>query len=202
MLKKLGLISLTTVSAMAMHTFELNINNKDLGVALKLDMGQFSNVEPGTTFVGAKYLKADVDHSEFNSNSDFNPYYEVNFLKTKAVGTSGISLGLGVKLNYTEQDDARFTTIPLGFEGIYIVPQMRTIPLTINASIYYAPEVLSMEDAHEYLEFGVNARFEVIENGLVVIGYRNMNTNYVISSNSNKNFNYNNSGYVGFKFAF
>ena len=201
MLKKLGLMSLTAVSAMAMHTFELNINNKDLGVALKLDMGQFSNnVEPGTTFIGAKYLKADIDHSNYNDKLE--PFYELNFLKTKSIGDSGMSLGLGVKVNYTQNDETTFTTIPLGFEGIYIVPKMKTIPVTINASIYYAPEVLSMEDAHQYFEFGINARFEVIENGLIVVGYRNMNTSYKVTSNKNKDYNYNNSGYVGFKFAF
>jgi hypothetical protein len=201
MLKKLGLISLSAVSAMAMHTFELNINNKDLGVALKLDMGQFSNnVEPGTTFIGAKYLKADVDHSEYTDTLE--PFYELNFLKTKSIADSGVSLGLGVKVNYTEQDEATFMSIPLGFEGIYIVPNMKIIPVTINASIYYAPEVLSMEDAHDYFEFGVNVRFEVIENGLIVVGYRNMNTSYKITSSENKSYNYNNSGYVGFKFAF
>jgi len=202
MLKKLALVSLSAISAMAMHTFELNINDKDLGLALKLDMGQFSNVEPGTTFVGAKYLKADAEHSDFNDDMDLEPYYEINFLKTKNIGSSGMALGLGIKANYTEYDDLVFSSVPLGFEGIYIVPDMREIPVTFNASIYYAPEVLSMRDAHEYFEFGMNVRFEVIENGLIVVGYRNMNTSYEITDNKNKYYNYNNSGYIGFKFAF
>jgi hypothetical protein len=199
MLKKLGLLSLATVSAFAMHTFELNINDKDLGVALKLDMGQFTNVEPGTTFIGAKYLKADASHSDFTNDNDFHSFYEVNFLKTKEIADSGISLGLGMKVNYTEQNTQTYSSVPLGFEGIYVIPNMKIIPITVNVSAYYAPEVLSMEDAHGYYEYGMNVRFEVIENGLIVVGYRNMNISY---NSSNDYMNYNNSGYVGFKFAF
>ena len=190
MLKKLGLISLMTVSAFAMHTIEVNINEKDLGVSAKFDIGQFNQrVEPGTTFVGAKYLNGSTDHGDFPKKYAFG---ELNFLKVKEVSDTGISLGLGVKANMTKD----FVSIPLGMEMIYAVPKVHTIPITINANVYYAPEVLSMKDATRFFEFGVNARFEIIENGLIVVGYRRLDTTY------DTKLTYNSSGYIGYKFAF
>jgi len=199
MLKKIGLISLATASAFAMHTFEININDKDLGISAKFDVGQFGNVEPGTTFIGAKVLNGSDSHSDIKNK--ITSFYEINFLKTKKMSNTPLYLGLGLKANYNKNDDKKFVSIPLGFEGIYKVPSTRYVPITLNASIYYAPEVLSLEDANEFIEFGVNARFEVIENGLIVLGYRNIHTNYEINDHK-KDIKYNSSAYIGFKFAF
>ena len=78
MLKKLGVATLLSANLMAMHNLELNINDVDLEAGVRLDMGQFNDaVEPNTTFIGVKYLKADYDHSDYNSP---NAYMEVNFL--------------------------------------------------------------------------------------------------------------------------
>lgn len=190
MLKKLGLLSLTTASLFAMHTFEININEKDLGLSAKFDIGQYnSKVEPGTTFVGAKFLNGSEDHGDFEEKNGFG---EINFLKVKEISNTGMALGLGVKANTTKD----FISIPLGFEMVYSVPNVEVIPITINGSVYYAPEVLALKDATRFLEYGINARFEVIENGLIVFGYRK------IDLTATDTLTYNDSAYLGFKFAF
>ena len=196
MLKKLGLISLAAASAFAMHTFEININEKDLGISAKFDLGQYNeSIEPGTTFIGAKYLQGSVDNGDFEKEESFS---EINFLKVKEVSNTGISLGLGVKAN----DTKNFRSVPLGFEVVYALPNVKTIPITLNGSFYYAPEVLTSKDGDHFSEFGLNARFEVIENGLVVVGYRKIDTTYVVGEDDTKTLTYNDSAYVGFKFAF
>jgi len=198
MLKKLGLLSLSAAAAFAMHTFEININDKDLGVSGKLDIGQYNhNIEPGTTFIGAKVLKGSTDHSDIESG--IKPYFEVNFLKTRNVGGNGLELGMGVKANYTDNDAGSYMTIPLGLEAIYTFPGNLAVPVVVSAKGYYAPEVLSMEEAKGYYEMILNARFEVIENGLIVLGYRHMT---FTDKSSDTNFAYNKSAYVGYKFAF
>lgn len=198
MLKKLGLISLCAASAFAMHNFEININDKDLELAGKIDMGQFNQtVDPDTVFVGAKFLKASHNHSDFNSDSEIDSFYEVNFLMKRNIAENGLSLGLGVKMNHTQD----FTTIPLGVEAGYKLPLDSAIPLYLGASIYYAPEVLSMDDAKNFLEYRVHVDVEIIQNGMITVGYRNMDTNYDVNSNTS-NINYNRSAYIGFKFAF
>jgi len=192
MFKKLGLLAICGVSAFAMHSVELNINDKDLELGAKLDMGQFNDTtEPDTVFIGAKLLHAHEDHSDIDS--DIHDYIEVNFLMQREMNDSGLSIGLGVKVNNTED----FTTIPLGMEALYRLPTGSVIPMYIGASIYYAPEVLSMQDAKNFLEYRVGFDAELIKNAHVVAGFRNLDTNYEAV-----NINYNKSIYAGFKFAF
>ncbi|MEA2091347.1 MAG: hypothetical protein U9O83_03150, partial [Campylobacterota bacterium] len=109
MFKKLGLLAIFAVSAFAMHNVELNINDKDLEFGAKLDMGQFNDsTEPDTVFIGAKLLHANEDHSDIDNSADMHDYIEMNFLMKREIDNSGLSIGLGVKLNNTED----FTTIP------------------------------------------------------------------------------------------
>jgi len=196
MIKKVGLVILFAVSAFAMHTIELNINDKDMEVGAKLDMGQFSDsTEPDTVFIGGKFLHGDEDHSDFKTSSDIHDYFELNFLMKRAINDS-FKIGLGMKLNYTED----FSSIPLGAEVEYKLPLGNTIPISIGGCFYYAPEVLSMSDAKNFVEYRAEIDAEIITNGHIVLGYRNLDTNY--DSNHGGNWNYNKSAYVGFRFAF
>ena len=196
MIKKIGLVVLFAVSAFAMHTVELNINDKDMEIGAKLDMGQFSDsTEPNTVFIGGKFLHGDEDHSDFVSNSDIQDYFELNFLMKKEINES-FTMGLGIKANYTDD----FTSFPLGMEVNYQLPFKWSIPVSIGGYLYYAPEVLSIRDAKSFLEYRAEIDAEVITNGHVVVGYRNLDTNY--DSNNGGDINYNKSPYIGFRFAF
>lgn len=190
MLRKISLIALSAASVFAMHSAELNINNSDLEVGVRLDAGQFNeSVEPHTIFIGAKYINADERHSDVRRIKD---YQEVNFLMQKNVNAD-FRLGLGVKLNHTED----FVSIPLGLEAQYKLPINTAMPLYIGAAIYCAPEVLSMDKADGFLEYRANADLQVIENGYITVGYRHMDTNY-----KRGDIEYNDSVYIGMKFEF
>jgi len=161
MLKKIIIIAVLAISAFANHSVELNLNEKDLEVAGKMDLGQFDfAVEPNTTFFGAKFLKADKGHSS-NTNVYLDPYYELNFLMMREINNSGIKVGMGVKLNYTN----KFSTLPLGLEMGYQIPSSKVIPIYLNGEFYYAPQVLSFHDANGFLEYRVSVDIELIENG-------------------------------------
>jgi len=196
MLKKISLVAVMAVSAFAMHSAEININNKDLEVGAKIDMGQFNNTtEPNTVFLNARYLHGSDSHSDFTS-SQMHDYGEVGFLMKREIGDSDLSVGLGVKVNHTK----KFTTIPLGLEGTYKLPANLPVTLFLNGEFYYAPEVLSMEDAKDFLAYRISLDVEVIENGFITAGFRKLDTNY--DNNSLGNNNYNQSVYAGFKFSF
>lgn len=197
MFKKLGILALCTASAFAMHNIELNINDKDLEFGAKIDMGQFNDtVEPDSVFVGAKILHADEEHSDITSSSDMHDYYELNFLMQRKVEATDLVIGLGVKLNGTKD----FSSIPLGAEASYKLSVSEKFPLYLRGAVYYAPEVLSMQDAKSFLEYRVALDIEVIKNGSVTVGYRSLDTNF--ESDKGGNINYNKSVFVGFKFAF
>ncbi len=199
MLKKLAMLSACTASAFALHTAEININNKDLEVGALFDMGQFNDsVEPNTMFVGGRFLNADAEHSQ-NHNANVDPLIEADILMKKDVGNSGFKLGMGAKLNYTQLGTMDFISIPLGVEGTYTIATEEFVPMHLNAAVYYAPQVLAIKDAKNYLETRFSLDIEVIENGNVTIGYRNIETNYDVA---NGDFRYNRSAYIGFKLKF
>ena len=197
MLKKITLIAFCAVSAFAIHTGEININDKDLAMGAKFDLGQFNDaVEPDTMFVGGKFLNADKEYSS-DKNTNLDPYFEVNFLMMREVGDLGMSMGMGAKLNFTKD----YMAAPLGLEFAYKIPAPDLIPMRLNGSLYYAPEVLSFSDADSYLEYRISYDIEVIKNGSITIGYRNIETNYK-NSHTRGDFTYNDSFYAGFKIGF
>ena len=205
MFKKLSLLTLSAVSVFAMHSAELNINDKDLEFGARFDMGQFSdNTEPDTVFIGAKLLHADYSNSDYTNSSQMHDFVEMNFLMKRKVSDIGLSIGLGIKVNNTE----KFTTVPLGVETAYKLPIKIAIPMYISGSLYYAPEALSMIDAKNFLEYRIQFDAEVIKNGRIIAGYRNIETNYVANRGPVAfgaylgNIKYNKSPYVGFNFAF
>ena len=199
MLKKILMLSACAASAFALHTAEININNKDLEVGAQFDMGQFNDaVEPNTLFVGARFLNADAKNSS-NSNANVDPLVEANILMMKDIAKSGFRLGIGAKVNYAQVSSSKFVSVPLGVEGAYTLPIQNLIPIHLNAAVYYAPKVLSFQKAKNYLETRFSVDFELIENGNISVGYRKIETNYDFTSGD---FRYNRSAYLGFKLKF
>ena len=193
MLKKIALMGACVASAFAMHTGEVNINDVDLEVGAKFDVGQFNhNVEPDTMFIGAKILHADKAHSS-KENRSLDPYAELSFLMQKELGKSGVRLGMGAKLNYTKD----YAALPLGLDAAYRIPAATLVPMYLSGSLYYAPKVLSFNDGKGFVEYRVSYDVEIIDNGRITVGYRNIETNYEFMD-----YTYNKSWYVGFKIGF
>ena len=193
MLKKITLLAACTATAFAMHSADININDKDLEIGARFDIGQFNdNVEPDTMLVGARYLHGSEENSDVN---DVDDYYELNFLLQSQMDNEDLVIGLGVKLNQTED----FASVPLGAEIGYKLPIDTSIPFYVNGMFYYAPSVLTMNDADSYLEYRIGLDVEIIDNARITLGYRVMNTDY---DDRRGDVEYNKSAYIGFKFAF
>jgi len=192
MLKKIIFMAFLSIDLFAMHSAELNINDKDLELAVQLDVGQFNeNVEPDTTFIGVKFLNVD---KKYSSNKYFSnePYYEANFLTKRSIEGTNLRIGMGVKVNYTK----KYTTVPLGLSLEYAIAK-KTVPMNITAEVNYAPSSLSFADADSFLEYRVAYDIEIIKNGHISLGYRSLDTNY-----KGYDYSYNKAWYVGFKFGF
>jgi len=202
MLKKIALLMVSAISSFALHTAELNINDKDLKIGALFDMGQFNDsIEPNTMFVGASFLNPDVTHSSDSLNS-IDPYYEINFLMMREIGDNGMSVGLGVKLNYLTINDESFSALPLGINFAYALPFPNLVPMSLSGSLYYAPEVLCLSsDSNDYLEYDIHYDVELIKNAGITLGYRSKNASYTDISDA-ESINYNSSWYFGFKVKF
>ena len=201
MLKKITLLSATVLTAFALNMGEININNTDVELSGAFDIGQFNDaVEPNSMFAGVKLLNVDEKHSD-NEYADLKPYIEANFLMMRPMGNSDIHVGLGVKAAFSKD----YMAIPLGVQVAYKLPLNHFVPMYFNSEFYYAPSVLSFSDAENYLEYRFSYDIELIENGRITIGYRNLDTNYKANKGyaiTGGDFTYNSSWYVGFKVGF
>jgi len=204
MLKKITILVVSAVSAFALHTAELNINDLDLEVGFQLDAGQFNDaVEPNTTFVGARFLNADSSHSTDNISS-INAYSEGSFLIMREIGDNGVSFGMGAKFNYAKIAEKDFSSLPLGVELAYKIPVQNLVPMSLQGSFYYAPQVLTFSDGKDYVGYRIHYDIELIKNAGLTLGYRNINTTFKDSAGfiGKNSINYNSSWYFGFKVKF
>jgi hypothetical protein len=186
MLKPLLVALLLTTSAMALHEAEININEKDLEVQLLLDIAQFNEtMTPDATFIGATYINSNQSHNDYGKDAEL---YEIDFLLRNYVPSiSGLLFGIGMKLDYTNSyPGQQFLALPLGVEAAYLLPDS-PLPLYLSGALYYAPEVLSFQDAQNFFEYVISLDMEIISNGFITAGYRNIDTKYKTYGNQTLN---------------
>jgi len=196
MLKKLLFIAAMSSALFGFHTAELNINDKDFEGKLRFDMGQFNEtVMPDSIFFGIGYIKGSEEHSDFPTADGL---VEAAFLMQRPFGSSeNLLIGMGIKYEYSRIRESDFSALPIGLEARYLLPISVGVPMYVGGIFYYSPEVLTFNDAKNYIEYRANFDMELIERGHVVIGYRNIDLNTDV-----KDMNYNHSWYLGFKFQF
>jgi len=203
MLKTFLLLFTLKFSLFAMHSFELNINEKDLEGEVQLDMGQFNHtIDPDTTFIGLSYLASTAEHSSLNS--DPRGLVRANFLIQGAVnGFEDLILGMGAKLAYSSvklgDKNHTFFALPFGLHAKYRLPFDLPLGFFVGVEGYYSPQVLSFGDAKNYIESNAFLEIQLIDRGSLIGGYRNIETNYDLS---NGDVRVNESLFAGFKFFF
>lgn len=191
-----------TMMLSANNTAVLNINETDLEVGVKIrmivDLAD-EQVSERRSDIGIKIVKADKENSSSSLGEDLGYYGEVNWVVSQNIGNDGLRLGIGAKLNMAED----FITMPWGIEATYDMNAILKYPVSFTASAYYAPPVLSFVDAESYLEKRIEVETNVIDDVSLVLGYRNMETNYVNSLNmGTADFTYNEAAYFGVKMNF
>jgi len=202
MLKKLSLsLLLLTANLFAMHEFELNLNNKDLDTHLSLDMGQFNdNLEPDNVFITGRFMIASPENAYLYDERDENMLGELGFLvKSTSTFAPGLSMGMGIKYAYAGQrSSASISALPIGIEADYVLPFDIPIPLHIGGLFYYAPQVLAFSGSTYYMEYEGSFDIELMERGLLTMGYRGIETPTEGFSRGYFNRSY----FFGFKFKF
>lgn len=195
MLKKVILTLLMGTSVFAAHEIGVNVNSRDVGGEIRLDMGRMGNAM-NNAYIGARFLNGDNNNSKTIADPD--PLMEVSFLVMQQVrGVPGLKLGLGVKAEYTKIDGQTYTAIPLGAEAELQLPINTPFPFYLNGAFYYAPSVLTFKEGDSYTETRIGLDIEPIENARIGVGYRTIDTDL-----KTRNVTYNNSWYFGLKLDF
>lgn len=201
MLRKFVLLFTTAVCAFAMHSVELNVNERDVELQLQFDMGQFNDdLMTDAVLLGAHMLYGGEEHSDIDPDVMFG----MSFLMQRTLDFTddALTLGMGLKLDYTSLDVAGsgkndFLVLPIGIEADYCFPFDIPIPLHVGGMFYYAPHVLSFQEAENYMEYRGYFDIEIIQGGRIRLGYRKVDTDITY-----RDLNYNESFYFGFKMAF
>ncbi|HEX7047016.1 MAG TPA: YfaZ family outer membrane protein [Gammaproteobacteria bacterium] len=93
--------------------------------------------------------------------------------------TSPFQVGLGGRLQFIDTDLASGGLIAVGAWGRYTFPTANRFALAGN--IHVAPSVTSFGDVEKYLEFGLRAEYEVLRNGSLYLGYRDIEADFDIA---------------------
>jgi len=195
MLKKIVLGSMIATSVFASHQLEINLSDEDVEAGLRLDLSKMNNIDADTYF-GMKIVNGNEKNSETIRKTD--PLIEASFLIMRPVNNvSGLKVGLGVKGEFTNIDGDDFVATPLGLEVEYKLPFNSPIAVYAGGMFYYAPGPLCFSDADRYVESRANIDFEVIRNGRITVGYREIETDV-----KKRDVTYNETLYAGFKFLF
>lgn len=174
MLKKIVVSALlSSVMVYAESGVGLNINETDLEVEAVLDSRNLQALQTSSTI-----YQADFNFLNVNETSKF---VGLGLGATNKVeGLEGVEMTFGAKAIWAELGRDDFTSLPLMGKIRYTFPPLmyNIPPVSLEGKVMYAPKALSFGDSEAYSEFRASASMEVIESVNVVIGYRNIHTEY------------------------
>lgn len=200
MMKKIILGALIGTSAFAAHQVEFNFNDKEVEGQVLFDLSKMGVPLEGA-YAGARILNGDERNSD--KIEDISPLKEISFKVMRPVeSVAGLSLGLGIKGEYTKFDGKRYAAIPLGLEADMKLPLETSFPLHVCGALYYASSDLVFHDGDKYLEVRTYLDAEAIHNGHIEVGYRNMDPDLIRHNVKSNAVTYNESFYCGLRLDF
>lgn len=116
----------------------------------------------------------DVNGSVLLHDEDGEIYSLGAMVEGRSLHQSNIAGSLGGKLYLIDlEGDADGFALGLGGEVRIQVPNVNG--LTLQAELYYAPQVLSFDDIQRHVDFTTKAKYRILDNGSVYLGYRKAN---------------------------
>ena len=151
-------------------TIELNVNDSD--VQARLDVTAKPSATPLT--IGAEFLYSDDDNFWLSA---------LNAAIKDEVFAPGLNLGLGFKGIFGETDTAvgDLTTLALAFQFLaeYDLRETRSKwPLSLDAKMGWAPDILSFSDTKDYFEFYTAVYVHINYWAAIFLGYRDIKIEY------------------------
>jgi YfaZ precursor len=170
MLRSAGLLVVLAIAA-----FAVQANNLDINLGSDAASVNYSTSITNTGLVGdLGYLhhtdRVDIGSAGLMVVGDSNPAGspfifavggKVFFISPKQNLGNGTVLGLGGRFNYTWPSYNRFK---------------------IGGELYYAPNIVSFNNADRYLQYSVNAGYEILHNAELYVGYRHISAAFTHTS--------------------
>lgn len=192
MIKKLLVLTCFISTLFAVNRADLNINNDTLEINGFMDVAEYASadVQVDGMYMGAGLIDPD----------DRTALYNVQLLLEKSLdGVDGMKAGLGLKLLYADKSKENFLALAPGGFVEKLIPVDTVVPMYAEGIFYFSPKTLSMRSAESYLEYRLQLNFEIMEEGKVYFGYRNMTVEW--DSNIQEK-DYSSTVYVGLQIGF
>ncbi len=162
LLRSTGLFVALAAAAFAVHADNLDINLGSnaasvnyaanlTGTGLEGDAGYLHHT--GSVDIGDVGLQVVGNANPVGSPLIFAIGGKVFFISPRQYAGNGTVLGLGGRFNYTWPTYNRFT---------------------LGGELYYAPKIVSFNNADRYLQYGVRAGYEILRNAELYVGYRHI----------------------------
>jgi hypothetical protein len=147
---------------------ELNINDNILEVLSDYSLNDVYNMSNNANYnLTLSYLKSQKD--------DLNTIIATGLkIQSPYVDELGLNIGFGVKLVFADNYNDSFKAIPF---NIFIDYEINN-NINLNINFSYSPKILSFSNANKYQEIQIKANYEVIDNGFLYIGKRDITTDY------------------------
>jgi len=188
-MKKIALLLLVinlNIFAADKASFGLNINTDDLEIEARSSLAFTTNDPTYRNFyVDANFINADETLFGFGL-----------YVENSPINYQNIAFAVGLRTIFSKSGNDSFSAIPI-ILGAKARMYLGNLPKSnLGIKLAYAPSPLTFQDAASYLEYRVEVDMTIIENVNIYVGYRNIDTDY-----DNKDYNYNDAFYVGFKFT-
>lgn len=172
MLCRAGLFIVLASVAFAAHANDLNVNLGSNAASINFaanltpsglegDIGYLHHTD--SVDIGSAGLLLVGNANPAGSQAIFGVGGKLFFISPKQSSGNGTVLGLGGRFNYTWPTYNRFT---------------------VGGELYYAPKIVSFNNADRFLEYGVNAGYEILRNAELYVGWRHVSAAFT-SSNGN-----------------
>ncbi|MGA9851749.1 MAG: YfaZ family outer membrane protein [Gammaproteobacteria bacterium] len=170
LLRSAGLFMALSITAFATQANNLDINLGSNAASI--------NYAANLTNTG---LEGDVGYLHHIDSVDIGSAGLLVVGNANPVGSPFI-FGVGGKLFFIspKQYDGNGTVLGLGGHFNYVWPTYNRF--TIGGELYYAPKIVSFNNADRYLQYGMTAGYEILRNAELYVGYRHISAAFTGTS--------------------
>jgi len=181
---------LASTLLMGSNGLYINVNDDTLELEADIYLNKHYDVSDNSSY----YLSLGHLRTE-NETKKTQPLSTLGFkMSNPYIDDNGISLGLGMKLVYTNHMSKTFFALPL---SLYARVEMNEM-IYADVNLSYASKVLSFVDAQTYIDMKTRLNYKVSSDGYFFIGARSIETRY----KKGHDIKYDNSGFLGFEVRF
>ncbi|MGB9428783.1 MAG: YfaZ family outer membrane protein [Gammaproteobacteria bacterium] len=162
-------------AALMLATFGAQANNLDINLG-----GNAASINYAANLTGTG-LEGDIGYLHHTDSVDIGSAGLMVVGNSNPAG-SPLIFGIGGKLFFIspKQYNGNGTVLGLGGHFKYTWPTYNRF--TIGGELYYAPKIVSFNNADRYLQYGVNAGYEILRNAELYAGWRHISAAFTGTS--------------------